>query len=583
MSATNKRGVPGIPTAALDAIKDDNIRMVLQAIVDGWNVRNGFAGTGDAAFITKSDLPSLSQTVIKNYIQGTGGNGGTTGGNGLKPGDIDRIVDSVEAGVFASKLWQDLGTRVQRIDTSVYTEQRARIDAVQSIADGLAAEAATRLEFDTVSGSKIASLENVTDTQAEQISGLTTRIAGAESTIINLQSTTASQALDLTALTTRVGDTESNITNLLTTTANQAQSLSSLTTRMSGAESGIATLNTTTASQANSISTLFTKVGGVEAAISNEATTRANADNAITSSVTTQFSQVNQSLAAIQTQQTTLSNSVASLSQTTTTLQSSLNTQTVALQQEAQTRANADGTLLAQYTVKVDNNGYVSGFGLASTAVNSTPFSDFIVRADRFAIGSPSGPGITPRAPFTVLTTPDGNGNQPGVYITEAMIKKASITNAYIQNAAIDTLKIAGNSIFVSREYTFADAFVDNVNTYLSQLLVFDFYQDAAPVGGGFSAMVVCYFDNTNTDDSFGIARLVMDGVEVSRQKFGVRSTSGNSKGIMPVVLSVSGVSNGQNRIQMYAHKSSWRNDTDSDYGTFFLKNIKVFISASKR
>lgn len=46
--------------------------------------------------------------------------------------------------------------------------------------------------------------------------------------------------------------------------------------------------------------------------------------------------------------------------------------------------------LSGQYTVKIDNNGYVAGFGLASTVSNGTPTSIFMVTADKFAIANTS-------------------------------------------------------------------------------------------------------------------------------------------------------------------------------------------------
>jgi len=55
----------------------------------------------------------------------------------------------------------------------------------------------------------------------------------------------------------------------------------------------------------------------------------------------------------------------------------------------------------AQYTVKIDNNSYVSGFGLASTAINGVPTSSFIVLADRFAVALP---GQAAKYPFVVGT-----------------------------------------------------------------------------------------------------------------------------------------------------------------------------------
>ena len=122
---------------------------------------------------------------------------------------------------------------------------------------------------------------------------------------------------------------------------------------------------------------------------------------------------------------------------------------TASIQTEATTRATQTGDLFAQYTVKVDANGYVSGFGLASTANNGAPTSDFAVRADRFYISSPSGPGIAPSMPFIVQTTPttiNGVAVPVGVYMRDAFIQNGTITNAKIANLAVDSAKIASVS-----------------------------------------------------------------------------------------------------------------------------------------
>lgn len=120
-----------------------------------------------------------------------------------------------------------------------------------------------------------------------------------------------------------------------------------------------------------------------------------------------------------------------------------------AIQTEATARADADGTLFAQYTVKLDVNGYVSGYGLASTATNAAPTSTFAVRADSFYIASPSGPGVAPSMPFIVRTTPitiNGVNVPVGVYMNDAFIQNGTITNAKIANLAVDNAKIANLS-----------------------------------------------------------------------------------------------------------------------------------------
>lgn len=121
-----------------------------------------------------------------------------------------------------------------------------------------------------------------------------------------------------------------------------------------------------------------------------------------------------------------------------------------AIQSEASIRSSETGSLFAKYTVKIDANGYVSGFGLASTANDATPTSEFAVRADSFYVASPSGPAISPAMPFIVRTTPTTIGGvsvPAGVYLTDAFIQNGTITTAKIANLAVDSAKVADAAI----------------------------------------------------------------------------------------------------------------------------------------
>jgi hypothetical protein len=187
--------------------------------------------------------------------------------------------------------------------------------------------------------------------------------------------------------------------------SSQALQITSLGTRTGVAESNITNLQTTTANQATSITSLTTRVGSAESSIINLNTTTAN-------------------------QATSINQLTSTVSGNTTSIQ---------------TLTSTTNGLNAQYTVKIDTNGYVSGFGLASTANNATPFSSFIVRADRFSISSPSGPSIPPKTPFIVTTTTtivNGVSVPAGVYIDSATIQNGSITNAKIGDATIESAKI---------------------------------------------------------------------------------------------------------------------------------------------
>ena len=96
--------------------------------------------------------------------------------------------------------------------------------------------------------------------------------------------------------------------------------------------------------------------------------------------------------------------------------------------------------LEGQYSVKIDNNGHVSGFGLSSTTTTAGPTSAFIVRADKFAVIDPAdtGDGLgtttpsTDNVPFFI--------HQGDTYLRSAMIQDASITNAKIGTLGADKI-----------------------------------------------------------------------------------------------------------------------------------------------
>lgn len=135
----------------------------------------------------------------------------------------------------------------------------------------------------------------------------------------------------------------------------------------------------------------------------------------------------------------------SSSAETITTLSSVVGQNSSALQVQARVTDGLGG----QYTVKIDNNGHVSGFGLASTTVNGTPRSAFIVRADRFAIAGandttdPLGTLDPTNVPFVVLSEPTEIGGvtyPAGVWIKTAFIADATISSAKIQSLVADKI-----------------------------------------------------------------------------------------------------------------------------------------------
>jgi hypothetical protein len=173
------------------------------------------------------------------------------------------------------------------------------------------------------------------------------------------------------------------------------------------------------------------------------------------------------------------------------------NGDTAAIEQAFTAQKTLNDGLRAQYSVKIDNSGYVSGFGLYNEDSNS----EFIINANRFAVTSPdssipfrvantnyavgaivrqhatgyalvckkagqsgTAPNLTEtalgdvivdggvnwqiasRVPFAVQAVPtaiNGVTLPAGVYVDAAYILNATINNAQIGDSAIDDAKIA--------------------------------------------------------------------------------------------------------------------------------------------
>lgn len=160
--------------------------------------------------------------------------------------------------------------------------------------------------------------------------------------------------------------------------------------------------------------------------------------------------------------------------------------ETLTLQQHHSSINGIEG----KYSIKIDDNGSVAGFGLISTANDGVPSSGtgsaFIVAADRFAITSDADATATENYnvgdnyPFKVFTTThnvtDADGNQAyddngnaitvpaGVYIKDAFIHNGQITTANIKHGTItdanigslDAGKIRSGQIQIDNQNNFA-------------------------------------------------------------------------------------------------------------------------------
>ena len=104
-----------------------------------------------------------------------------------------------------------------------------------------------------------------------------------------------------------------------------------------------------------------------------------------------------------------------------------------------QTQATSINGLNAQYTVKVDAGGQVAGFGLASEPSAAGPnTSNFVVLADKFAVGAP---GKTNQFPFVIDTATNSVGVNGALVVNgQAIVDKLTANS-------IDGAKIKAGTI----------------------------------------------------------------------------------------------------------------------------------------
>ena len=173
--------------------------------------------------------------------------------------------------------------------------------------------------------------------------------------------------------------------------------------------------------------------------------------------------------------------------------------------------------LSSQYSVKLDNNGYIAGFGLSNTVNDGTPTSAFIVRADKFAIVNPAANNEQTNSPSssanltvpfvvqTSQTTLNGENVPAGVYMDTAFLKNGSITNAFIGDAAIDNAKISNLSADKITAGTISTSRLKIDNTTLT----------SDPVTGALKVDAI----NANQITAGSISATVMSGTTVYAEK----------------------------------------------------------------
>ena len=297
-----------------------------------------------------------------------------------------------------------------------------------SILVGVWSETSARIEDDTALGQRIDALNVSMNGNTAAISTLNEVVIDADNAL--------SQRID--SLNSDYQGNKASVTSQLSTLSNATSSQAS---SISGLQASVNTAQSTANTAVNKADNAQSAANTANTAVQSEQKARADADGALGKRIDTVIAKADSNAAAIASEQTARVNADSALSSRIDTVQSTVGNNTASIQTQQQ---SIDG-LNAQYTVKTDVNGRVSGFGLASSSTQS----DFAIRADKFYIAPPSGTGKGD-SPFMVLTssqTINGTVVPSGTYIKSAYIHDGSIDVAKINTASITSLSALSANI----------------------------------------------------------------------------------------------------------------------------------------
>ena len=188
--------------------------------------------------------------------------------------------------------------------------------------------------------------------EAVQAKGNASAISALDSRVTTAEGGITSNSSSITSLENRVDDTESGV--------------SGNSSAISGLDSRVVATENSVASNASDITALDARVVDTETGLANNA----GAINLLDTRVTDTEGEVSAQATALTELSTSVDGNTATISENATSI---------------------DGLEL-QYTVKLDNNGAISGFGLASEPSDGSggSTSTFTITADKFEIADPS-------------------------------------------------------------------------------------------------------------------------------------------------------------------------------------------------
>lgn len=115
-----------------------------------------------------------------------------------------------------------------------------------------------------------------------------------------------------------------------------------------------------------------------------------------------------------------------------------------------------ESKIKAQHTIKLDSGGVISSYGLAIEESGGTNYSNFVIRANSFALAGPASAGSTPYYPFIFRNTPftdpvTGTVFPVSAYLKSAMMDYQSVKTSHIEDLAVKTAKIDNAAITTAK------------------------------------------------------------------------------------------------------------------------------------
>ena len=311
--------------------------------------------------------------------------------------------------------------------------------------------------------SSVTSISQINETQNTTIASHATLLNSHGTSINNLSQIVTDHGTTLATHSSSISSLNSSVTSISQINETQNTTIASHATLLNSHGSSINNLSQITTDHGNTLATHSSSISSLNSSVTSISQVNTTQDTTIASHATllsshgTSINNLSQittdhgtTLATYGTSIASLNSSVVSLSQVNESQNATLASHTNVLSshgssiQSLSTITTEQGALLdASYSLRIDTGGAVHGFGLAVDG--TTNRSNFIIRADRFAIAAPqqydvNGKPIVQTAAFPFI-----------VDVTDPNNPKTLIKNAYISNAYIETL-IAGkvNASFIN-------------------------------------------------------------------------------------------------------------------------------------